>query len=168
MIRTAGQCILTKLPLQTHMSHPIPLRGSRGPLAGFLYCRANIVYGEGIYLLPPSHMGFVNCEDAKLIELRPVQPADFGRNDAPDQILGLHKARTGETEEEFRANKALLYECYDLLFPLFAINHVELSQEAKYSVQVFKRLFGEAMEEVLLPYYHAAGQDFFDWLGKAL
>ncbi len=164
MIPPAGRCIATVLPLETHMSHPIPMRGSQGPLAAFLYCGANLVYGEGIYLLPPGHMAFVNCDDAKPIELRPVQPADFGQNDAQDEFLGLHKAREGVTEEEFRANKALLYQSYDLLFSPFAANHTDLSLEAKQSVQNFKYLFEQVTEEVLLPYYHAAGRDFFTWL----
>ncbi len=64
-------------------------------------------------------MAFVNCEDAKLIELRPVQPADFRQTDEPDEFLGLHKAREKVTKDEFRANKALLYQSYDLLFPVF-------------------------------------------------
>jgi glucose-6-phosphate isomerase len=102
-------------------------------------------------------MAFVNCEDAKLIELRPVQPADFRQTDEPDEFLGLHKAREKVTKDEFRANKALLYQSYAFFFPFFAANHTDLSLEAKQSVQTFKYLFQQVTEDVLLPDYHAAG-----------
>jgi hypothetical protein len=166
MINSAGRCIPTLLPLETHMSYPIPVRGENGPLALFLFCGAAVIYGQGIHLAPPSHVGFVNAGDGTFLELRPVRPADFGQSDPEGELLGSYKMRDGVSAEEFNASRDLLYRSYDILFPAFAANQAELSPEGKQPVREFKRSFQQVAEEPLLRYYHAAGRDFFAWLDK--
>lgn len=162
IVQSAGRCIATLLPLETHMSYPVPVPGSR---VAFLYCKANVVYGQGIYLLPPSHLAFVNAEDASL-KLNPVRPTELGQFDPEEEVLGIYKMPEGVTEEEFLASKALLYRSYDALLPAFYANQANLSPDLWQSVRDFRLSFKQVSEEALLRYYHAAGRDFFAWLDQ--
>jgi len=165
IIQSAGRCIATVLPLETHLSYPIPLRGGMESFAAFLYCKANVVYDQGIYLLPPSHLGLVNCNDGSL-KIRLTRPTEFGQIDPQEEVLGVYKTPEGVSDEEFLASKALLYRSYDVLLPAFFANQTNLSPEVRQSVRDFRLSFKQVSEEALLRYYHAAGRDFFAWLDQ--
>jgi hypothetical protein len=166
IIESARHYTAASLPNETHQSYPVPVRTGGGIRIAFLYCVSRVTFQEGLQLLPPSHLGFVNAETAVFEEFRAVRPADFGRSDPENQFLGKYRLPEGMTQEEYLDYQARLFQAYDRLLPQFAINQASVSPETKRAAGEFKALFNLITEQILRPYYQAIGNDFFAWLDK--
>ncbi len=154
------------LPDETHQSFPIPLRTGSGLKVTFLYCVSRVSFGEGLQLLPPSNVGIVNALTGVFEELRAVRPADFGLHDPENQFLGKYALPQGITQQDFHEDQTRLLLAYDALLPRFAINDTNPSPDTKRAAVEFKALFKLVAEQVLQPYYRAAGKQFFAWLDQ--
>ncbi len=63
---------------------------------GFLYApqgRANPV--EGLHLLAPTHLAFLDTETGQFESNRRVKPSDLGQAHAPGDDIGVHRMPAG-------------------------------------------------------------------------
>jgi hypothetical protein len=154
-------------PPETRQSYPIPLRQGRAQMAAFLYApqgRANPV--EGLHLLAPTHLAFLNAETGRFESIRQVTPTDFGQAHTPGQDIGAHRMPTGLVVETFYSAQHQLFAAYDLVWPAFAAGQSNYSPAVRVAAAEFRRLFTWLAEAPLMPYYHAVGREFFTWVTR--
>lgn len=156
------------LPTETHQSYPVPVRGKEGLRVLFMYCPSHASMEEGLVLLAPYYVAYLNAVTGVFEEMRRVTPKELGRPDQPDQRIGAYVMPPGISREEFVVLQAQLYEGYDALMPLFLAGQTRASPETKRLASEFRRLFLLITEAPLEPYYSVVGQDFFHWLDQII
>jgi hypothetical protein len=153
----------THLPIETHTSFPIPVRGGK---VLFLYC-PSAVKPNGLFLFAPDHVGRLDAETGALDALDAVTPAELGQAHARHELLGKYNMRRAVTSpKEYLDLQRRLYDDYDLLLPHFYAGASSLPPAAGRAAAEFVSIFSRVNEEVLAPYYARAGDDFFGWLGR--
>lgn len=153
----------TAVPPMAHQSYPIPVRGGGGLRVVFLYSVARPVYGQGTFMLAPSHRAVLDASDGALKEVGPITPRDLGVTDPAQRIFPAVKMPPDLTAEQFEARQKQLFATYDKLLPLFAAGHDPAAKDAA----SFEELFSQVSEPPLAPYYRAVGAEFFAWLAAA-
>jgi hypothetical protein len=163
LIELSRSRVSEELPVETHASYPIPVRGKKVLV---LY-GVSVLKPDGLYLLAPGHMGRLDAETGELESLRPVTPADLGQKHAPLAVLGTYNMlRAVKDPAEFLDLQRRLYEDYDLLLPRFYDGQSSLDATAGRAAAEFSAVFRRVSEDVLWPYYEGLGKDFFGWLSR--
>jgi len=154
-------------PPETRQSYPIPVCEGKSLRAAFLFApqgRANPV--EGLHLLAPTHLAFLDAVTGKFESIRQVKPADFGQTHAPGEDIGAHRMPAGLNVATFYPEQDRLFGAYDLLLPAFAAGQSNHPPEVRRAAEEFRRLFPWLAEGPLMPYYHAVGKEFFTWVNR--
>jgi hypothetical protein len=154
------------LPTETHQSFPVPVPSAKGLRVAFLYCTSRASPQEGVLLLPPGYLAYLDAASGKFEELKAVTPAEFGQPHVGNEFIGHYKPAEGTTIEEFSTMARQLFQDYDLLMPAFAAADTNISAEVKRAAAEFRTLFPRVTEAPLQPYYQAVGHEFFAWLSK--
>jgi hypothetical protein len=153
------------LPVGIHQSYPILVPSPVGLRVEFLYCNAGVPKsGEGYQLWPPRYAAVLQAETGKFLELRGVKPKDFGQSHAEDKPIGTYLSPAERTDAGFLTKHVQWCQAFDVLLGSPELFSPALSTPEKTAVAEFKSLFAQIGEKALLPYYHAAGTVFFDWL----
>src|SRR5262249_3370051 len=130
------------LPAGTHQSYPVPVTGRRGLRVAFFYCTAMIVKpGEGLQLMTPSYVAFVNAESGEFDELKAVKPAEFGQKHTEGKFIGRSLTPPERLLPEFLTMQVRLYQAFDLLLPVFAKGQAGVAPGVKKAAAEFKALF---------------------------
>lgn len=99
-----------------HQSHPVPVGGPKGLRMAFLYCKGMIRNpGEGLHLMPPEYMAYINATTAIFEELKAVMPGDFGQPHQVGEFLGTYLTIPERALPEFLTRQTRLYQAYDQL-----------------------------------------------------
>jgi len=165
------------LPRGTHQSYPVPVPGAKGLRVAFFYCTAMIIRpGEGLQLLTPSYVAFLDATTGEFELLKAVVPGEFGQKHKEDEILGKYLTLPERMAAEFLTRQVLLYQAYDALLPAFAVDQADVPPQAKKAAREaqdvqkaavqFRSLFPAVTEGPLQGYYQALGKDFFAWLNR--
>src|ERR1700722_5464298 len=154
------------LPKLTHQSYPIPVRGGRaGIQVLFFYGRGEIIEPrDGLKIWSPEYIAYVNAITGKFEELKAVAQGDFGQKNPADKPIGKYLTLAERLVAEFANKLALWFQAYDAIFPSFASGAYGLTPELQQAARDFARLTPEILEAPLMPYYQAAGREFFEWL----
>lgn len=153
------------LPVQTHRSFPIPVHAPEGQRIVFLFCPSSISMEEGLRLLPPEYVAELDPATGRLLRMRAVTPADFGRSDPADEFLGCYDMLPGgRTPEQYHELHRNLLAAYDVMLPVFAAKPRRVSPQERQAARAFRTLFPQVTEQPLQPYYQVLGRDFFAWL----
>jgi hypothetical protein len=149
-------------------SQPIPVPGPKALRVAFLFGKGMIIEpGEGLQLMPPSYLGFLNAVTGDVEELRAVTPGELGQKHKEEELIGRYLTLPERMMPEFLTKQARLQQVYDTLLPAFAGLKPGDSAEVKRAAGEFKTLFAQVSEGPWLPYYQAVGKQFFAWLEKA-
>lgn len=156
------------IPIEARQSFPIPLPTADGFKVVFLYSMQILEPGTGRAILcAPTHQTFVDPEAGKFEELRAISPREFGLDHEPGAIIGDYALPAGMSSEQFLQEQERLYELYDRLLPPFAARQRKATEEVVQAARQFLALFPRIAEPPLMPYYRAAGAEFFAWLAEA-
>ncbi len=151
------------LSQQSYQSIPIPYENQRDNLIAFMFCGCK-PSPEGRLLLPPGYMAWIDVSTGDLQELRAVSPQDFGRQDDPNQFLGIYAGPKHIPQGEIPLYTERFYSAYDGLLALYFTE--QASNKAENNTKEFRNLFGLLAEPILEPYYQFTGETFFNWLGN--
>jgi hypothetical protein len=151
---------------QYRQSLPIPVIKSEGLRVVFLYSPALALPKQPVKLNPPQYMLQLSALTGNLFEIRSVNSGDFGQSHGASDLIGTFMMPEGMTFETFIHKQDSLFQLYDTLMPEFVLRRTTASEETRKSAKEFDRLFHILSEPPLLPYYRAAGKEFFDWLAQ--
>ena len=152
-----------------------PASSSAPPIAGAISLRfpedpdLNGTFNShsGLRLRAPRYVTLLDAATGKLVELRAVNPGEFGQKHAKGEVIGAYDMLPGRrTPDQIHALRAQLEVAYDDLLPLFAADQTGGPREIKETAAAFRSLFSLLVEQPLLPYYAAVGKVYFAWLDK--
>jgi hypothetical protein len=118
-------------------------------------------------MFPPRFLLWLDPRTGRMLELKRLTPADFGRADTRDQMLGVLLLPEGMTGEQYLEQKAALFALYDVLLPEFAHPQQPSSNATRSAARKFEALFHLLREPPVDAYYEAVGHDFFHWVRDA-
>jgi hypothetical protein len=164
--RTATQA---SVPEQSRQSLPIPVRDVAGVAVAFFFCPSLVTpkEGGGVKMAPPHFLLLLDPTNGQIRELTPVTPASFGRNDAPDSLLGMFRLPDGMTAAQYLQQRGALFALYDQLLPRFAQQQPPSSADLRPAARKFEALFRLLREPPVEAYYEAVGHEFFQWVRDA-
>ena len=165
LINVARRYPANALAPEFHQSYPIPVRGTKGLRVGFLFGKGLIVNpGEGLQLMAPEYLAFINVETGAFEEMKAITPGEFGLPHAEHEPLGRYLTLPERMVPEFLTKQLRFYQACDALLPAFAWQKAIVGEVAKAALE-FETLFPQVTEGPWLPYYQAIGKAFFTWLG---
>lgn len=107
----------------------------------------------------PKYRMAADAEKILWTEIKEVTSADFGIAHDDALPIGVHDFNPPLPMDEFRAKKARLFECYDILLPIYTGTKKLEGPRAE-----FLKLFLLLAEKPLHPYFRYLNPDFFRWL----
>jgi hypothetical protein len=135
--------------------------------AAFLYCpQGRLNELEGLHLLAPTHLAFLQAETGKFVSIRHVTPKELGQPHSPGEDIGVHRMPVGLNVETFYIEQDRLFRAYDVLLPAFAAGAGDFPPQIRQAAAEFRRLFPWLAEACLMPYYHAVGKEYFPWVNR--
>lgn len=164
LLRRAAQQSPTALRDDIHVSFPIPQRAKGGLSLLFFYCPSTTSPKFGLQLMPPQSVAIASPTTGHVGAATPVNPAQFNQPHSVNEIIGTYEVPRDMTREQFVEGRERLYRYYDALMPQFSAGEDAVPPETKEIAKSFLELFLLITEQPLLPYYQAAGRDFFEWL----
>lgn len=145
-------------------SWPVPTRAGGTMRLQVMICVVLPEYGYGLLYSPPKALVFIDPYAGKVESAKDVTPADFGQSVAPGTALDYDKA--DPDRDQYARDVEALYTALDILLSAYAEGVNEAQPNLKEAATTFKRVFAKVAEEVLMPYYHAIGKDWFAWLDR--
>jgi len=143
---------------------PIPVIHRDGLRIVFLICPALAIPKQPVKMAPPQYMLSLNAVTGEREEFHAVTSRDFGLSHQRNELVGTFAIPDGMTASEFSHKLDRLFEIYDELLPVFVQNEMRLNDDIKKATKEFQQLFVIVSEPPMLPYYRAAGKDFFTWV----
>lgn len=149
---------------QSRQSLPVPVRYDGKVQVAFMYA-PTLARPTGSRMAPPHAIAWLDPASGALVSVASVSPGDFGQQHGPTEFMGEFKLPPGLTGDQYLVLRKRLFQLYDLLFPAWAANpstqgHALLQGAA----HEFLQIFGQIGEPPLLPYYHALGTEYFQWV----
>lgn len=145
---------------------PIPVIHRGGLQIVFLFCPALALPKQPVKMAPPQYMLTLNAVTGEREEFHAVTSKDFGLSHQRNELVGTFAIPDGMTVDEFSQKLDRLFEIYDELLPAFVQNEITPSDDIKKATDEFQQLFGIVSEPPMLPYYRAAGKEFFAWVDR--
>jgi len=152
------------IPDEGRQSLPIPVRAPAAIHVLFFFCPTQLSPREGARIAPPNYLERIDAATGSLIELRAVEPSDFGLRDAPNEPIGAIRLDDDMTPERYLELRTALFGLYDRLLPHFAAGRAQLGDESRNDAREFQAIFARLREAPLAEYYTAIGAEFFGWL----
>lgn len=145
-------------------SWPVPTRNGGTMRLQIMVCNVLPEYGYGILYWPPKALVLIDPYAGKVESAKDVTAADFGQTVGTREPLDYDKA--GPDRDQYTRDVEALYTALDILLPAYAEGVTEVQPNLKEAATTFKRVFAKVAEEVLMPYYHAIGKDWFAWIDR--
>jgi len=165
LMRYGRMHVMDKVPEQSRQSLPVPVRVNGGLRVAFFYAPAQMMPGVN-RLTPPHFVSWLDPNTGALLELRAVTPKDFGQAHGPNDLIGEYRLPEGVTPNQYMAERERLFGLYSNLVPAW-MSGAQPGAEHRLLAQEFLRSFGAVSEPPLIPYYHALGKEFFQWVRAA-
>jgi hypothetical protein len=149
---------------QSRQSLPVPVRHDGKVQVAFMYA-PTLARPTGSRMAPPHAIAWLDPASGALASVASVSPGDFGQQHDPNEFMGEFKLPPGLTGDQYLALCQRLFQLYDALFAAWAPNpSVPGPAVLQGSAREFLQIFGQVGEPPLLPYYHALGTEYFQWV----
>jgi hypothetical protein len=164
LMRLGRVHVMERVSEQSRQSLPVPVRHDGKVQVAFMYC-PTLARPTGSRMAPPDTVAWLDPVSGALATVAAVTPANFGQQHNPNEMLGEFRLPQGLTGDQYLDLRKRLFQLYDLLFAAWAGNPSApgpaLLQGA---AREFLQIFGQVSEPPLLPYYHALGTEYFQWV----
>lgn len=157
---------MARVPEQSRQSLPVPVRTNGKLQVAFFFAPAQILPGLN-RLAPPHFIVWLDPANGNLIDVKEVTPQDFGQSHGAKDMIGEYRLPEGLTADAYVLERERLFGLYGNLVPLWMSGTEGDAAARRILAQEFLRLFGVVSEPPLIPYYHALGRPFFDWVRAA-
>lgn len=165
LMRLGRELVMQRVPEQSRQSLPVPMRAENAWRAAFLYAPAQILPGVN-RLAAPNFVAYLDPIGGSLLELVPVTPKDFGLTDKAGELIGEFRLPQGMNANEYLLERERLFGLYANLVRPWLDGAKPGPSDLRLRAQEFLRSFAVVSEPPLIPYYHALGRDYFDWVRK--
>jgi hypothetical protein len=160
----ANPVVLRQIPDELALSFPIPIYYFNRFLMAFMYFRKVGFPPARPKVYPPEYWVIIDPETKDIVELTTAKPEYIQITYLPNQPLGEHKLSLPLSVKEYLEKKAMLYDLYDCILPLYKTAKNSLAEDEKQAIHQFYNIFNLLSEKPLLPFYRALNPDFFSWL----
>ena len=163
LMRLGRVHVMPKVPEQSRQSLPVPVRSQQALRIGFFYAPALILPGVN-RLAPPHFVAYLDAATGALLEITPVTPKHFGMSHAENTPIGDFRLPESMNAQAYLLERERLFGLYSNLVPPWLDAVAPGRSDLRVLAQEFLRSFGVISEPPLIPYYHALGRDYFDWV----
>ncbi len=165
-LRDAAEIPLRALPDETRIGLPTPVGPSGKAHIGFLCYPETLSPKKKLEFLAPNYLILLSPDDGHLIQMKAIQPSDFGQPHQPDDVIGGWGVdRLSNTPEEITRMWNDLIAALDELLPVYVENR-RVTDNVRQAAKNYLYLFDIISEEAFRPYYRALGHDFYAWLER--
>lgn len=145
-----------------HAGLPVPVPGPDGMrIATLLAATEPVVETGARRIQAPRYLVSARADTGDFVELAAVTPRDLGVAQDPEAWLG--ELPPGDRGEQ----RARLLDLLDAALPAYATGRAAAASSVKSAARELKKLWDDAAEPPLHPYYRALGRRFFEWLDRA-
>lgn len=163
-LRSAGQRAARCLPTETRLTLPTPVGPIGRARMGILAVPEAFGTDRKLRFATPAYLIYLAPEDGQLLQMKAVEPSDFGQPHQPGEIIGGWGVdELPNTPDEITQMWRDLIAALDVLIPVYLENR-RLNDEVRQAAKRYLYLFDIVGEKALRPYYRALGKDFFAWL----
>jgi hypothetical protein len=164
LMRLGRAHVTDRVPEQSRQSLPVPARRGGRLQVAFMYNPTLTRPGRS-WMAPPDAVAWLDPVSGALAAVTAVTPADFGQQHPPGEMLGEFQLPQGLTADQYLDLRQRLFPLYDLLLSAWSGN-LPASAPAllQGAAREFLQIFGQVSEPPLLPYYHALGTEYFQWV----
>lgn len=165
-LRSAARLPARSLCVETRLALPIPVRTAGRCLIAILAARESFGQDRKLRFVAPDYVIYLDPEDGHLIQMKAVEPSDFGQPHQPGEIIGGWGVNElPNTPDEITQMWKNLIAALDVLLPVY-VEDRRITDEVRQAARTFLRLFDIVGEKAFRPYYRALGKDFFAWLDR--
>ncbi len=163
LMRLGRVHVMNQVPEQSRQSLPVPVRLQKELRVAFFYAPAQALPGVN-RLAPPHFLAYLDATTGALISVAPVAPSHFNLPHEVNSLLGEFRLPQGMNAEQYLLERERLFGLYANLVPPWLDGAKPGAANLRLLGTEFLRSFGQVSEPPLMPYYHALGREFFDWV----
>lgn len=163
LMRLGRLHVMDRVPEQSRQSLPIPVRINGALRVAFFYAPSQVLPGVN-RLAPPNFVAWFDPVTGALLTSQKVTPQDFGHLREATDFIGEYRLPKEMTVNQYLVARERLFDLYANLVPTWMTGTQHRTVDQQLLAQEFLRSFDSISEPPLIPYYHALGKEFFDWV----
>jgi hypothetical protein len=156
--------VMDRVSEQSRQSLPVPAWHDGRIQVALMYSPSR-ARPTGAQMAPPDTVVWLDPTSGGLVAVSAMTLAHFGLDHDPSAPIGEFRLPEGWTADRYLNLRNRLFQLYDLLFAAWAAGRAGRGTRSLHgAAREFLQVFGQVSEPPLLPYYHALGNEYFQWV----